>query len=173
MRRVALTILAGIALTACGSVEPRMFHFLAGAYGAFYSGQAIPQQNTCDGADVSPHFGWSDVPKGGVGAFVLIVRDRDANDFVHWVLTDIPADIRELPEAQGDTIGTPGRNDAGRIGWSGPCPPSGVHQYEFTVYALPEPLHMEGDITADGVEAAMVGHIIDDTRITGTYSRQP
>lgn len=173
MRRAIWPVcLIGIGLAACfGNVEPATFEFLAGGYGAFYSGQSIPAQNTCDGADISPHLSWTDVPKGGVGAFTLIVRDRDANDFVHWVLTDIPADVRELPEGRGDTIGVAGQNDFGRTGWGGPCPPSGEHSYEFKLYALTAPLQLDGAINADDVEREMTMHIIDTTSIVGVYSR--
>jgi Raf kinase inhibitor-like YbhB/YbcL family protein len=168
----AAVLLAGTGLAACfGVVEAPQFHFLAGESGAFYSGQAIPVQNTCDGEDVSPLLGWEDVPEQ-TGAFVLIVRDRDADGFVHWVLTDIPGDVTELPEGRGDSIGIPGQNDFGRVGWGGPCPPSGEHAYEFKLYALTGPLQLDGAITADVVERAMATNVTGTTAIVGTYNRR-
>ena len=84
---------------------------------SFDDGDSIPSQYTCDGADVSPPLAWSDVPDG-TASFALIVDDPDARGFVHWVLTDIPGDARELPEGEGDSIGMPGPNDFGRTGWA-------------------------------------------------------
>ncbi len=168
MRAALVVVAIGIALAACGVVESPMFHFLASS---FYDGESIPVQNTCDGADLSPHLGWADVP-AGTAAFALIVRDPDAGGFVHWVLSDIPADVTELPEGRGDSIGMPGQNDFGRVGWGGPCPPSGQHRYEFTVYALSAPLDLDGAPTADEVDGALTGKVLRDARITGVYERQ-
>ena len=136
---------------------------------AFEDGGAIPARHTCDGDDVSPPLAWSDIPEE-TGAFVIIVRDPDARGFVHWVLTDIPNETTSLPEGRGDTIGIPGQNDFGRIGWGGPCPP-GEHRYEFTVYALTAPLALEGTPTADEVERALGTNLLGEGRLTGHYTR--
>jgi Raf kinase inhibitor-like YbhB/YbcL family protein len=137
---------------------------------AFADGGSLPSANTCDGGDVSPQLSWTDVPREA-GAFAVIVRDPDAGGFVHWVLTDIPADTAELPEGRGDSIGIPGQNDFGRVGWGGPCPPSGEHRYEFTLYALTSPLQLDGAITADDVERALGANLVGTARLTAVYSR--
>ena len=93
---------------------------------AFAEAGSIPAEHTCDGADTSPPLALNDAPED-TDSFALIVDDPDAGGFVHWVLTGIPGDVRELPAGVGDTIGTPGPNDFGRTGWGGPCPPSGEH----------------------------------------------
>jgi Raf kinase inhibitor-like YbhB/YbcL family protein len=135
---------------------------------SFGDGEAIPAQHTCDGDDVSPPLAWSDAPDG-TAAFVLIVVDPDAAGFVHWLLTDIPGDARELPEGEGDAIGRPGPNDFGRPGWGGPCPPSGEHRYEFTLYALPEPIENATD--ADAVRSQAEEVALARATLTGRYSR--
>lgn len=137
---------------------------------AFAAGGAIPARHTCDGDDVSPPLEWRDTPPEA-GAFALIVRDPDARGFVHWVLTDIPNETTSLPEGRGDTIGIPGQNDFGRVGWGGPCPSSGEHHYEFTLYALTAPLALEGTPTADDVERALGANLLGEGRLTGVYSR--
>jgi len=134
----------------------------------FADGEAIPSTHTCDGADISPQLAWSDVPVG-TASFVLIVDDPDAGGFVHWVLTEIPGDARELPEGEGDSIGTPGPNDFGRTGWGGPCPP-GEHHYAFTLYALTEPI--SGATDADTVRTAAEASALGRATLTGTYARR-
>jgi Raf kinase inhibitor-like YbhB/YbcL family protein len=136
--------------------------------GSFEDGGSIPSRYTCDGADVSPPLAWDAVPEGSA-AFALIVDDPDARGFVHWVLSDIPGDARELPEGEGDTIGMPGPNDFGRTGWGGPCPPSGEHRYVFTLYALSEPIGEAAG--ADAVREA-AGAALATATLTGVYARR-
>lgn len=135
---------------------------------AFPDGGAIPPRHTCDGDDVSPPLRWTDVPDA-VAAFVLVVRDPDAGGFVHWVLTDIPGDARELPEGAGDGIGMPGANDFGRTGWAGPCPPSGEHRYVFQLTAVREPIDADPADGIDGIERAARERAVAQAQLTGTY----
>jgi Raf kinase inhibitor-like YbhB/YbcL family protein len=135
---------------------------------AFPDGGAMPPRYTCDGDDVSPPLRWTGVP-GSVAAFILVVRDPDAGGFVHWVLTDIPGDARELPDGAGDGIGMPGPNDFGRTGWAGPCPPSGEHRYVFELTALSEPLQADPGDGIDGIERAARERVVAQARLTGTY----
>ena len=162
-----LLVLAGAACSAPGPTATGL-NTMELTSDTFADGEAIPAKHTCDGEDISPPLAWSDVPDG-TGAFVLIVDDLDAGGFVHWVLTDIPADAQALPEGQGDEIGQPGANDFGRSGWGGPCPPSGEHRYAFTLYALPAPL---GDVSnADAVRGRAQAEALARATLTGTYTR--
>ncbi len=136
---------------------------------AFEDGGPIPSRSTCDGEDVSPPLAWTD-PPADAASFALVVEDLDAAGFVHWVLTDIPGDARELPEGEGDAIGKPGLNDFGRAGWGGPCPASGEHRYTFTLFALTEPVGAVDD--ADELRSlAAEGRTLDTARLTGVYAR--
>ena len=104
----------------------------------FISGGIIPKQFTCDGADMSPALEWND-PLGATQSFVLIADDPDApvGTWVHWVLFDLPANARTLgqnaPKKEQMADGSrQGRNDFGKIGYGGPCPPPGKpHRYFF------------------------------------------
>jgi Raf kinase inhibitor-like YbhB/YbcL family protein len=138
---------------------------------AFEEGERIPAEHSCDGDDVSPPLAWSQAPEG-TEAFVLIVEDPDARDFVHWVLTDIPADTTEIPAGQGDRIGQPGANDFGRTGWGGPCPPSGEHRYVFTLYAVSQAVAVGDGAAAADAREAMSGHILGEAQLTGHYARE-
>ena len=137
---------------------------------AFEPGGVIPREHTCDGADTSPPLSWSGPPEG-TRAFALIVSDPDANGFVHWVLADIPGSTTELRAGEGDSIGVPGDNDFGRTGWGGPCPPSGIHQYVFRLYALSAPLALPGTPDAASVEARLGELALAQAELTGTYRR--
>jgi Raf kinase inhibitor-like YbhB/YbcL family protein len=135
---------------------------------AYTDGGAIPSRHTCDGEDVSPPLAWSGAPDG-TAAFALIVDDPDARGWIHWIVADIPADTTEL--AEGRAAGTEGDNDFGRNGWGGPCPPSGSHRYDVTVFALSQETGLASGFTADALRAAMDGKVIAEGRLSGTYRR--
>ena len=114
---------------------------------------------------------WSGAP-AGTAAFALIVDDPDARGFVHWVVFDVPAEQASLAEGASGGAGLgEGRNDFGRRGWGGPCPPSGSHRYIFELSALDAPLGLGGSPTAADVRRAMAGHVLGSARLTGTYRR--
>jgi Raf kinase inhibitor-like YbhB/YbcL family protein len=123
---------------------------------AFAPGGAIPRQYTCDGADGSPELAWSGAP-AGTAAFVLLVDDHDARDFVHWIVLDVPTTDNGLAKGVDPGAATPqqGTNDFGKPGWGGPCPPSGTHRYRFTLTALSSPLGLGGHPGGDAVRAAL------------------
>lgn len=144
---------------------------------AFQEGDKIPVKYTCDGQDISPPLVWGE--QTPVQSFALIVDDPDAPGgvFTHWVLYNLSADVRQLGE------GTPtqerlenraqqGKNDFGRIGYGGPCPPRGrTHHYRFTIYALDKSLDLEPGASKKQLLDAMEGHILAQGRLTGTYQR--
>lgn len=175
--------LAGLApvllLSACGPMSSDRTATATDAQGvsalelssaAFDPGGQIPQEHTCDGADMSPPIAWTGAPDG-TRAFALLVTDPDARGFVHWVLADIPPDVAELRADEGDSIGIPGRNDFGRIGWGGPCPPSGTHRYVFELHALSEPLNLAGTPDADLVRGRLSALSLARGELSGTYRR--
>jgi len=101
----------------------------------FKEGEMIPRKFTCQGEDINPHLKWEDVPEG-TKSFALIVDDPDApmGTWVHWLVKDIPPEVREIP--QNSVPGKQVINDFGKEDYGGPCPPSGVHRYFFKLYAL-------------------------------------
>lgn len=175
MRRLGLTLALTIGLGACvaettsetAAATPILMNLRSPA---FEDGGPIPERYTCDGADVSPPLTW-ETDAQGVASFALIVEDPDAGGFVHWVLTDIPGDLRELPEGQGDAIGAPGATSFGRSGWGGPCPPSGEHHYLFTLLALSKQLSVGAAATAEEVRAAAAPVLLASGQLTGVYAR--
>lgn len=149
---------------------------------AFTSGSAIPQQYTCEGTDLSPPLFWSGMPTG-TKSFTLIVDDPDAPDpaaprmtWVHWVLYNLPPELRSLPEGAATAalpVGTrEGVNDWKRTGYGGPCPPIGRHRYFHKLYALDTVLPDLGHPTKSQLERAMQGHILAQAELIGTYQKR-
>src|SRR5579862_8558681 len=123
---------------------------------AFPKGGEIPGKYTCTGEDISPALSWSGAPQQ-TKSFALIMEDPDAPSgaFTHWVVYDLAADARQLPENVSKTDdlsggGRQGRNDFRRPGYGGPCPPPGKpHRYFFRLYAMPvAKLNVPPDATA-------------------------
>jgi len=145
---------------------------------AFKGGERIPVKYTCEGQDVSPPLTWSEPPQG-TQSLTLIVDDPDApgGAFTHWVLFNIPPDSGELPEAvptqaQLSSGALQGKNDFGRVGYGGPCPPPGrPHRYCFTLYALDRVLDLKAGVSKKQVLDAMQGHILAQGQLIGTYQR--
>lgn len=140
---------------------------------AFGEGGAIPKRYTCDGPGVSPEIDWSGAPVG-TGSLALTVIDPDARDFIHWLIYDIPRSATgALPEGVGIASGPipQGVNSSGRAAYMGPCPPSGVHHYVFTLYALDTMLGLTTPPKRAELESAMKGHIRATAILTGTYAR--
>lgn len=145
---------------------------------AFREGEAIPSQYTCDGEDLSPPLAWTPAPDG-TKSLALISDDPDApmGTWVHWVVYNIPPVLQQLPEAfpadPERADGTrQGATDFGRIGYGGPCPPSGTHRYFFKLYALDTVLTLPPGATKRALERAMQGHILAETQLMGTYRRR-
>ena len=148
---------------------------------AFAHDGAIPALHTCEGRDESPPLRWSGVPTGA-RSLALIVDDPDAPDpaapkrvWVHWVLYNLPRDANGLEEAVASAqlpAGTlEGRNDWGRTGYGGPCPPIGRHRYFHKLYALDTVLPDLQQPDKAGLLKAMQGHVIAEAELVGTYRK--
>jgi Raf kinase inhibitor-like YbhB/YbcL family protein len=144
---------------------------------AFKHGETIPRKYSCDGQDISPPLAWGDPPQG-TQSFALIMDDPDApaGVWVHWVLYNLPAGSRGLPEAvppdaQLADGSRQGKNSWGRVGYGGPCPPRGTHRYFFKLYALDRALDLAAGATKEQLLKAMEGHILAQTELMGKYTR--
>lgn len=145
---------------------------------SFKHGEKIPVKYTCDGEDVSPEFEWSNVPEGA-RSFTLIADDPDApiGTWIHWVLYNVSVGTRSISEATPAEANLPdgsrhGKNSWGRLGYGGPCPPSGTHRYFFRLYALDNVFELRGGASEADVQKAMKGHILAETELMGLYSRK-
>jgi Raf kinase inhibitor-like YbhB/YbcL family protein len=146
---------------------------------AFHEGSLIPSKYSCEGENISPQLHWNEVSKD-VKSYAIILDDPDApgGNFVHWVIFNIPENMRELHENVTPSRNIPdevmlGTNSFGRIGYGGPCPPAGKpHHYYFRIYALDTILHhVESGSTKEQLIKAMDGHIIAKGELMGIFSR--
>ena len=153
---------------------------------AWADGGQIPVKHTQAGDQTSPPLAWSNVPDGVTG-FVLIVHDVDAaigtgaDDILQWMLWNIPAAARSLPEGvpQGPQLADGTR----QISASGPYyrgpgalaagPP---HHYAFELFALDTAVDVPAvgaspPQTRAAVVAAMAGHVRGKAVYTGLFKR--
>lgn len=187
----------------------------------FAFGKPDREHNMALSDNLSPHLAWTEVP-GGARSFAVLCVDPDVPaeaddvntegktlpadmprfDFFHWVMVDVPSDVRELATGEcsdgvteGGKQNPPGPAGArqgmnnytqfmqgseleGRyFGYDGPCPPWNdalLHRYRFTVYALDvEKLDLGQDFDGPAALDAMEGHVLDKATITGTYTLNP
>jgi hypothetical protein len=144
---------------------------------AFANDGMIPRRFTCDGEDISPPLSWKGVPPGAK-SLALIADDPDAprKTWVHWVVYNLPAASGGLPEnvPPERTIaggGRQGTSDFGRVGYGGPCPPSGTHRYFFKLYALDAELGLAPGAAKEELLQAMAGHELAEAQLMGRYRR--
>jgi Raf kinase inhibitor-like YbhB/YbcL family protein len=138
---------------------------------AFRHEGSIPVKYTCDGANISPPLQFGEVPPDA-GSLALVVEDPDApaGTFVHWVVYNIPTQVKNVQE---DTEpGIIGMNDYSKAAYNGPCPPSGRHRYFFRLYALDNWLELAPGGSKQELEAVMKNHIIAEAEIIGMYERR-
>jgi len=123
----------------------------------FQDGQPVPAGPT------PPVIQWAGVPPTAK-SISLEVLDPDANNFVHWLVADMP------PTANEVSGGTPGVNGEGKNEYHPPTPPPGpVHHYHFKVYALDTMLALKPGFSDSDLQNAMTGHIVGQGEIVGTF----
>ncbi|HEX9712800.1 MAG TPA: YbhB/YbcL family Raf kinase inhibitor-like protein [Actinomycetota bacterium] len=139
---------------------------------AFADQSPIPVRYTCNDRNIPPDIGWEGVPARAT-SLALVIDDPDAPNgtFIHWTVWDIPVDAEGFtgspPPLSGAKEGT---NDAGSVGYSGPCPPPGApHRYVFTVHALDATLGLEQGASPQEVRSAINSREIARGQLTGTY----
>lgn len=139
----------------------------------------IPIESTCHGPDLSPPLSWNNLP-AGTKSLALIVEDPDApsGNFVHWIIFNIPPSMLGLPSnlpkiASFDFGAKQGINDFRKIGYNGPCPPSGVHRYFFRLYALDTLLKLDRGVKKKTLLKAMESHILCKAELMGKFAAQP
>lgn len=143
---------------------------------AFMEGGAIPLDNACYGANLSPQLDWTNAPPE-TASFAVFFRDLTI-DFEHSAIFDIPADLDGLPADVDKTAmpadvpgATQPRSYANTFGYAGPCPGS-AHTYEFTVYAIDVANLAELDQNSSLVEVQTVldQHALASATLSGVFT---
>lgn len=189
-RHGAVLALLGLGATLCGcagaandsATKPpdiSRVSVLAVTSEAFTAGSRIPAEygtQRAGGRNMSIPLSWTGAPDS-TRSFAIEVVDMSpaANMWVHWLVADIPASVSDLPGgASGTSMPNGAReldNTFGEPGWGGPQPPSGIHEYRATVYALDVPqLDLADDSSLDEFRSAIEGHVLASGSITGMYA---
>jgi Raf kinase inhibitor-like YbhB/YbcL family protein len=144
---------------------------------AFKEGELIPIKFSGYGENVSPDLAWNQAPEG-TKSFALICRDPDApsGTFYHWVVFNVPENVRGLPEGIGRDVSLPtggiqGTNSFRHVGYDGPKPPKGTHRYYFDLYALDGMLELDQTATAGQLLKAIKGHVLAQASLMGKYTK--
>ena len=148
---------------------------------AFTEGGDIPGMysfSNCGGQNLSPALNWGE-PPAGTKSFAIIMDDPDAKSatFVHWVIYNIPATSRGLPQAVPATSSLPdgsvqGSNSINTIGYVGPCPPSGLHHYSFRLYAMDVAQLDPSFASQDQRNADLGAHVLAKAQLIGTFTKK-
>lgn len=147
MLRSKLLLIAAFVLTAFAGTYAQTFTLKSNDIGGQFTKKQEFNGFGCSGENISPQLLWENAPEG-TKSFAITVYDPDAptgSGFWHWVVFDIPANVKELKSGAGDL--TKGLAPKGTIqsitsygakGFGGACPPvgHGIHQYIFTIHAL-------------------------------------
>ena len=138
----------------------------------FENNQMIPKKYTCDGENINPPLQIIDIPEGTKSS-ILIVDDPDApsGDWVHWLVWNINPETKLIAENESPKGAVQGINDFGRQNYDGPCPPSGIHHYQFKIYALDTILNLPSNSRKKDLEKTIEGHLLDKDVLIGLYQR--
>lgn len=141
----------------------------------FSDGGRLPANAGYEKGNISPYLEWDDCSQN-IASFALVMDDPDARGWVHWVVYNIPPYVRSLksgcPADAELADGTlQGVNSFGKTGYGGPCPPSGVHRYVFTLYALDAKLDIGDRADRQTLMKAMKGHVLEKASLTGRYGK--
>ena len=143
---------------------------------SFENGGTIPKKFGYKNGNVSPSLIISEVPESAK-SLALIMDDPDAMGavgkiWVHWVLWNIPKDVKKIDDNSIPENSIEGKTDFGEIGYGGPAPPDKEHTYIFKLYALDTILDLDKGSTKQVLENSIKDHIIAEAKLTGKYAPQ-
>lgn len=138
---------------------------------AFGQMGAIPDKYTCVSINVNPPLEIIGIPDG-TESLALIVDDPDAPGgvFDHWVVYNISPYTNFIEECSCPDGAIEGFNGMGKIGYTGPCPPSGKHRYFFKIYAIDKKIE-EKSLTKKELIEKIEDHVIDHAELVGVFSK--
>src|SRR5215510_7468576 len=152
---------------------------------AWPDGDPIPVKYTQAGEQVSPALNWTNAPPETVSFFLYmhdpdVARNKTTDDQVHWLVWNIPAAAKGLPEnvPKGEKLA----DGSMQISASGPvyrgpgAPANGPqHHYTFEIYALDikidVPASTDAFETRANIMKAVQGHILGKAVYGGLFRR--
>jgi Raf kinase inhibitor-like YbhB/YbcL family protein len=138
----------------------------------FSENGTIPVAYTCNGAGLQPPLKILGVPSG-TKSLALIVDDPNApmGVFVHWVIWNIDPTTTIIQNGKAPAGSVEGFTGLNKPGWIAPCPPTGIHRYNFKLYALNQSLSIPNTSNKADLVMAMTNHIIESTKLVGLYGK--
>lgn len=130
------------------------------------------------GENISIGLQWQAVD--GAKSYALLFDDIHpvANNWVHWLVVDIPAGVTEIPERASRVSMPAGSRELitswGQTGYDGPQPPvgSGNHEYVARLYALNvEKLDVPEKISRADFLSAVQPHALAEESYSGFFER--
>ncbi|MGK5086714.1 YbhB/YbcL family Raf kinase inhibitor-like protein [Bdellovibrionota bacterium FG-2] len=138
---------------------------------------------TCDLDNSSPEIRWSEPPPL-TASFALIMGQRGQTSrgdfpFCHWVVFNIPANLRHLPAGIPPQEILPngirqGNNSFGKLGYTGPCPRpgSGSQSFVFQLFALLTSIEVPGRPSREELTRELQPFLLEVAQVTGRYERR-
>jgi Raf kinase inhibitor-like YbhB/YbcL family protein len=138
-----------------------------------HANEHILTEYTCDGDDINPPLTFSQIPEG-TKSLALIMDDHDApqGSFTHWTMYDMSPATLQIPENDRPLTGRVGINDFGKLGYGGPCPPSGMHNYRFRLFALDEGIDLPEGAEPEQLNNEIEGHVIEMAELKCLYGNE-
>lgn len=149
---------------------------------AFGDKQPIPVKYAMLGAggeNISLPLSWSEIPED-TKSFALSIIDTHpvANNWIHWLVINIPPEVTSLEEGASGSNMPQGakelQNSFGKTGYGGPQPPQGTgeHPYEITIYSLnTKKLDLDTTASLSDFEKAIEGKVLDKAELIGTFKQ--
>jgi hypothetical protein len=163
---IRLTILVLTCYFAC---QQRVTELLVQST-SFANTHYIPYRYSCEAENVNPELRITQIPANAKTlALILIDTSAAFGEFDHWVVWNLPP-VAKI--AEKSIAGVTGRNSRKENTYTGPCPPNGIHEYRFRVYALDTELNLSDTCGKMGLVKAMQGHILAKGELLGLFQRQ-
>jgi Raf kinase inhibitor-like YbhB/YbcL family protein len=139
---------------------------------AFHDGGRIPPDYTCDGDDVNPELRIVDVPDSAQSLAIMVDDPTSpSGNWLHWSVWNIDPSVTLIPRDSVPKGAIEGETDFSEVGYGGPCPSYGEHEYRFMVFALDTKLNIARGAPRHVVEEAMKLHIIAEAVVSAKYQR--
>lgn len=118
----------------------------------------------CAGENRSPGLAWTGVPSG-TESFALTLTDPANPSFIHWVVTELPADTTGVPSSPAGEIGIgeTGANWQGDARYAGLCLED--NPYVYTLYALDTVVDGEPSTTHEQLLELIDGHVLESAEL--------
>lgn len=137
---------------------------------AFDGSKELAQKYGNKNENVSPPLVWHGAP-AGTRSFAVALVDKHpvARNYVHWLVVDIGPEVSSLDEGAASMM--PARAKQLKP-YAGPFPPSGTHDYEFTLYALGvDRLDLPSGASLDRFTRAVQKNCLASATLVGRFTK--